>query len=147
MNEQSVPWEQTIEWARVVVGCIVPQDGKYLFIQERQERAYGLWNIPAGHVDKDETIEHAAIRETQEETGYAVELDEEIAIYHEAATRPVKHAYRAHIVSGKAITSSDEILQVKWLSYAEIKALYDEGKIRSEWVWKAINIVEASLHT
>ena len=145
MQKITIPWEQTVEWARIVAGCVMYKDGKYLLIRERQPRVYGLWNLPAGHVDKDEVIEHAAIREVKEETGYTVELDGKIGIYHEDAKRPVKHAYRAHVVGGKMISSSDEILQVRWLTYAEIKALYDNAEIRAEWIWEAINTVEASL--
>jgi len=145
MQEIKIPWEQTVEWARIVAGCVVHRGGKYLLVQESNPRAYGLWNLPAGHVDKDEVIEHAAIREAKEETGYKVELDGKIGIYHEDAKRPVKHAFRAHVVGGKMIASSDEVLQVQWLAFAEIKALHDNGEIRAEWIWEAINTVEASL--
>ena len=144
MRKTTTPWEQTVEWARIVAGCVISQDDKYLLVQESNPRAYGLWNLPAGHVDKDEAIEHAAIREAKEETGYRVELDSKIGIYHEDAKRPVKHAYRAHVVGGKMISSSDEILQVQWLTFAEIRALHDNGEIRAEWIWEAINTVEPS---
>jgi len=35
----------------------------------------GLWNVPAGFLDYDETAEEAAIRETWEETGVDIPLD------------------------------------------------------------------------
>lgn len=60
--------------AGVVAGCVIKKDGNYLLVQERQPKVYGKWNLPAGHVDKDETIEQAAVREAKEETGYEVEL-------------------------------------------------------------------------
>ena len=52
----------------VVAGCVIQKDGKYLLVQEKQQKVYGLWNLPAGHVDEGETFEEAAIRESQEET-------------------------------------------------------------------------------
>jgi 8-oxo-dGTP pyrophosphatase MutT (NUDIX family) len=137
MNKSS--WEETIEWARVVVGCIVYKNKKYLMVQEKQKRAYGLWNLPAGHVDKGESLEHAAIREAKEETGYEVRLVQEVGIYQHSAQSPVKHAFLAEVTGGSAHAQEDEILQVKWLSYEEIKDLYTSGKIRSEWIWQAIN--------
>ncbi len=146
MQKIVIPWEQTVEWVRIVAGCVIYEDGRYLLIQERQPRAYGLWNLPAGHVDKDEAIESAAIRETKEETGYIVELDDKVGIYHEDAKRPVKHAYRAHVVGGKVILSSDEVIQVRWLTYAEIQVLHESAEIRAEWIWRAISDVEASLN-
>ena len=132
-------WEETIEWARVVVGCIVYKDTKYLMVQEKQEWAYGLWNLPAGHVDKGELLEEAARREAKEETGYEVRLVHELGIYHHTAQSPVKHAYEAEIIGGSMHAQEEEILQVEWLSYKEIEKLYKSGKIRSEWIWQAIN--------
>ncbi len=144
MEEKSVAWEKTVEWARVVAGCVIYKAGKYLLVQERQNRAYGLWSLPAGHVDKGETIEQAAVRETLEETGYAVELQQKIGVYHEAIERSVKHAYIAKIVGGKQIASSNEVLQVGWLDYPEIESLYRNGKLRTDWTWLAIQTAEAA---
>ena len=59
---------------RTIAGVLVKQDGKYLLVQEKLEHVYGLWNIPAGHVDAGETKEDAAKREGEEETGYMVTL-------------------------------------------------------------------------
>ena len=45
-------------------GLVVNQKGKVLFIKRN-----GKWDLPKGKVDKGETIESAAIREVEEETG------------------------------------------------------------------------------
>ena len=57
----------------VIVGCVIEKDGKYLLVQEAQEKCYGKWNLPAGHLDPNETIIDAAKREAKEETGCDVE--------------------------------------------------------------------------
>lgn len=59
-------WETSIQRIGVVAGCIIFQEGKYLMVQEKQEKVYGLWNVPAGYVDKGEEVEAAAIREALE---------------------------------------------------------------------------------
>lgn len=138
-------WLNSIELVGVVVGCIVKQDGKYLLVQEAQEKAYGLWNLPAGHVDKGESLEVAAVREAKEETGYDVELNRELAIYHEAAQKTVKHVYEAHIVAGDLLAQEGEILQVKWLTYDEVSELERVGKLRAIWVWDIINKYEKGM--
>lgn len=138
MKADATAWEATIEWTRIVTGCIIYRDGKYLLVQEQQPKAYGLWNLPAGHVDRGESIKAAAIRETKEETGYDVELVKQINIYHEEATAPIKHVFLANIVGGNLAIDNEEILQIKWLTYDEIIALNKEGKIRANWVWNAI---------
>ena len=141
MNQQE--WEASIAWSRVVAACVVRNDdGKYLLVQELQPKVYGLWNLPAGHVDKGESIEHAAVREVKEETGYDVELGDKVDIYHEAVDTPVRHAFVAHIISGELAAQPGEILDAKWLSYDDITAMKNDGKLRVEWIYDAITRVE-----
>lgn len=131
-------WEASIERVGVVVGCLLKQDGKYLLVQENQPSARGLWNLPAGHVDKNEELEAAAIRETKEETGLEVQLIEQVGLYHEKAAKSVKHVFSAEIIGGELKSQEDEILDVKWLTFDEITRLNDDHKIRAPWVWASI---------
>jgi 8-oxo-dGTP pyrophosphatase MutT (NUDIX family) len=45
-------------------GGFIQKSGKYLFI-----RRHNRWDLPKGKLEKDEEIEHAAVRECQEECG------------------------------------------------------------------------------
>lgn len=47
----------------ITVASIVEQDGRFLFVRERTSRGIVI-NQPAGHLDPDETLEQAAVRET-----------------------------------------------------------------------------------
>ena len=142
MNQKE--WEESVAWSKVVAGCVIRrEDGKYLLVQEKQPKAYGLWNIPAGHVDRGETIEHAAVREVKEESGYDVELGTKIGIYHEAVDSPVRHAYVASIIGGELKIQTEEILDVGWFSYGEITGMKQAGKLRVAWIYDAISRVEA----
>jgi 8-oxo-dGTP pyrophosphatase MutT (NUDIX family) len=142
MNQKE--WEASIAWSKVVAGCVIRQDdGKYLLVQEKQPKVYGLWNLPAGHVDKGEAIEDAAIREAKEETGYDVELGDKIGIYHETIESPVRHAFNARIVGGALNIQEDEILDAGWFSYEEITTMRRDGKLRVEWIYDAITRVES----
>ena len=58
----------------IVVGGVLEKDGKYLLVQEAQERCRGKWSIPAGRLDMNETILDAAKREIKEESGLDVEF-------------------------------------------------------------------------
>lgn len=136
MNQEE--WEASIVRVGVVAACLVKKDGKYLFVQEKQTKAYGLWNLPAGHVDVGESVEAAAVRETKEETGYDVRLINELALYHETAPQTVKHVFSAEIISGELAPQEDEILAVKWLTFDEIKEMNEDGKLRAPWVWDVV---------
>ena len=42
--------QQELAMTFVVAGEKKEKDGKFLLVQEKQPKAYGLWNLPAGHV-------------------------------------------------------------------------------------------------
>lgn len=110
----------------VVCGVVLVQNGKYLLVQEKQEKVYGKWNLPAGHVDQGETLEQAATREAKEETGFEVIIKRHLITVHQAIDRPVLHAFEAEIVNGDLHFPEDELLDVKWFSYDEIIAMKDQ---------------------
>lgn len=120
-----------------VAGVVIKKDGRYLLVQERQPKAYGLWNLPAGKVEIGATIEETAIKEAREETGYAVELLYPIKIFHASAESPVGHSFAAKIVSGTLHFPEDEILDAAWFTLEEIRRM--KSKLRSsKWVLESI---------
>ena len=52
-------------------------DGTQLLVQRRyvEERHWGTWELPQGHVKPTETLAGAAVRETFEETGLRLTVD------------------------------------------------------------------------
>lgn len=128
---------EVFEYVGVVAACLVKRDGKYLMVRENPEGKV-VYNLPAGHVDKGEAIEAAAVRETKEETGYDVRLLEHIAIYHQSGDASVKHVYSAEITGGESHPQEGEIMEVCWLPYDEIATLYENNELRKPWVWDCI---------
>ena len=57
----------------VTVATVVPDNGRFLLVEENV-RGRLVLNQPAGHLDPDETLQQAALRETLEETGWEVSL-------------------------------------------------------------------------
>lgn len=82
------------------------------------------------------------MRETKEETGYSVEIDGLVSLYHEDATKPLKHVFSAHVIGGDLHIQVEEIIDVKWLTYDEIKAMNDRDELRAAWIFNAITKVE-----
>lgn len=59
---------------RVGVAVIIKDnDGKILIGRRLSKHGYNTWSIPGGHLEKFETPEMCAIRETEEETGIIIE--------------------------------------------------------------------------
>lgn len=59
---------------KVVAGCIPEQDGKVLLCKRAIEPRYGLWTLPAGFMENDETTAQAAAREAQEEANADIKI-------------------------------------------------------------------------
>ncbi|MDH3637237.1 MAG: NUDIX hydrolase [Gammaproteobacteria bacterium] len=52
---------------KIVAGCIATWEDKILLCRRAIEPRYGLWTVPAGFMENNETVAQAAARETFEE--------------------------------------------------------------------------------
>jgi 8-oxo-dGTP pyrophosphatase MutT (NUDIX family) len=66
----------------LTVAAIIEQDGKFLMVEELSSDGIAVINQPAGHVELGETITHAVIRETLEETAYDFLPDSLVGAYY-----------------------------------------------------------------
>ena len=107
---------------KVIVGGVIEKNGKILLVQEKQEKCYGKWNLPAGHLDSNESIMQGAIREIKEETGCDVELtgianlanrimEDDIFVCIVFTTKLLKENIKIN---------PEEILDVKWWSIDDV---------------------------
>lgn len=141
MNMGQCECEASIQRVCVIVGSLVKRDGKYLLVKENSN-GKDVYNLPTGHVDKDEQLAAAAIREAKEETGYDIRLIKQIALYHESAAQSVKHVYSAEIIGGVEKAQEGEILEVVWYSFDEIASLEKAGNLRAPWIFDVISKFE-----
>ena len=58
----------------IAIGVVVDRKGQVLLICRNSDHKKGFWESPAGHIEKGETPEVAAIREIEEETGLSTVL-------------------------------------------------------------------------
>jgi bifunctional NMN adenylyltransferase/nudix hydrolase len=56
------------------VDAVVVQGGHILLVKRKAEPGKGLWALPGGFVDPDETLEQAMLRELKEETRISVPM-------------------------------------------------------------------------
>jgi 8-oxo-dGTP pyrophosphatase MutT (NUDIX family) len=64
----------------VTVAAVVERDGRFLMVEERAARRIVI-NQPAGHLESGESLVEAVVRETLEETGYALVPEAVTGIY------------------------------------------------------------------
>lgn len=117
----------------VIVGGVVEKDGKYLLVQEAKEKCRGKWNIPAGHLDPNETIFEAAKREVKEESGFDVELTGVCQIGNQKLENDVfiSVVFATKVIGGDINFNPNEILDAKWFTYEEIVATKDQLRMES----------------
>lgn len=59
-----------------------------LLIQRKYDPFAGMWALPGGFVDMEETVEQAVVRELEEETGLKLEKLEQLHIFSEIGRDP-----------------------------------------------------------
>lgn len=53
----------------IVIGGLIEKENNFLLVQEAKEKCKGKWNIPAGHLEVNESVIDCLKREIKEETG------------------------------------------------------------------------------
>ena len=113
---------------KIIVGGVVKKDNKYLLVQEAQEKCRGKWNIPAGHLDPNETIFDGAKREIFEESGFNVDITGIASISNRVLPDDefLGIIFSTEIIDGEISINPNEILDIKWFTYDEILNMKDQ---------------------
>ncbi|HET8818960.1 MAG TPA: NUDIX hydrolase [Xanthomonadaceae bacterium] len=133
-------WQPDVTVATVVVG-----DGRLLMVEETVHGRLVL-NQPAGHLEPDESLFDAALRETREETGWDVRLTGFVGAYQWKAPgtdgREGRHylrfAFAAEpVLHDPARPLDSGIARALWMTPAELGR--DRARHRSPLVWQAVD--------
>ncbi|ACO79007.1 NUDIX hydrolase [Azotobacter vinelandii CA] len=130
-----------MDWqAHITVATIVENNGLFLLVEELQDGRRVL-NQPAGHLEPNESLTEAALRETLEETGWQVELTAVIGIYLYRAHNGVTYqriCFAARALQPVADHQLDEgIIGPRWLSREQL--LERQACLRSPLVLRCID--------
>lgn len=102
-----------------VVACVIINDSnEVLMMQEAKESCAGKWYLPAGRMEKGETIVQAAIREVLEETGLMCDPNTLLTV-ETAGGMWFRFVLTGAVVGGELKTpakADKESLQAKWIS-------------------------------
>lgn len=129
----------TYEYPRpmLTADCMVVNPcGEILLIRRGNEPYRGCWALPGGFMEMDETIEHCAVRELQEETGIIVgeEKLHLIGIFSRPGRDPrgrtVTAAYRIDLPTDTDAQSGDDAAEARWFPLSELPPLaFDHAEI------------------
>lgn len=113
---------------KIIAGCIIEKDNKILMVKEAKKKCYGQCNFPAGHLEENETIKEAAIREVFEETVCKVKLTGVLPVIHEfdKNENAIMVRFVAKIEEENIRFNKNEILDVKWIHIEDIKNMKED---------------------
>lgn len=121
----------------VTVATLVVRDGRLLCVEERANNQLVI-NQPAGHLEPDESLVEAAVRETREETGWNVRITHVVGAYQwkaETGRHYLRFAFAAEPIDEIHGATLDEgIVRALWLTPGELQAL--APRHRSPLVWQ-----------
>ena len=104
---------------KVVVGSVAAWDGKILLCRRAIPPRSGLWTLPAGYLELNETSEAGALREAWEEARARLAIDGLLAVYNIPRISQVQLIYRARLVSPD-IAAGEESEEVALFDWADI---------------------------
>lgn len=109
---------------KIAAGCLIQRGGAVLLVRRAIEPGYGRWVFPGGHVDRGETPEAAALRETHEECGAVAAIDGLVGVYSYSGRPVIVVAYRATLLpESPEPFPADETLEVGWFTPEEVDRL------------------------
>lgn len=104
------------------MAVVLSADGSRVLLHRRE--FYFLWDLPGGGIEKGESGEEAAARETREEMGLEIAVERFVGTY----THPSVYgkgdqetrAYRAHVIGGALRRFGLESTELKWVELAQL---------------------------
>ncbi len=110
--------------------CLVERaDGALLLVRQSYRRG---WTLPGGLLKRNEAPAEAAVRETREEIGLDIEVDNHPRVVVDADQRRVDVVFPARLAAGadgqEPTPLSPEILDVRWFPADRLPLLQKETK-------------------
>ncbi len=125
----------------ITVAAVVERDGRFLLVEELVS-GEAVYNQPAGHLEENESLIEAAVRETLEETALRFIPEHVSGVYHwrrpNSRETYIRVAFAGRVEDGvRPGPLSKGILGASWLSREEVSALPAE-RLRSPMVSRCI---------
>ncbi|HYC35320.1 MAG TPA: NUDIX hydrolase [Usitatibacter sp.] len=104
---------------KIVVGCLPVHGERILMCKRAIEPRYGLWTLPAGFMENNESAAEGAAREAMEEANANVEIQDLYTVYSIPNISQVYMMFLARLVDPN-VSPGIESLEVKLVTEEEI---------------------------
>jgi len=97
---------------KVVAGTVFSVENRVVLLRRGVEPALGRWVFPGGYVDRGESVQDAALRETKEESNLDVRLRALLGVYSYPRSPNVIVVYAAEVLGGE-LRAGDETVEAQ----------------------------------
>jgi 8-oxo-dGTP diphosphatase len=115
------PYPRPAVTCDAVVFTMRGDDLAVLLIRRKEEPFRGLWALPGGYVNENESLDRAAARELAEETGISSAKLEQIGAFGDPGRDPRGHtvtiAWLTFLVSEPKVTAGDDAAAAEWHAF------------------------------
>ncbi len=132
-----------MDFIHVTVAAIIRRKDKFLLVKEKSSSGQIVYNQPAGHVELNESLTEAVIREVKEETGLTFNPTDMVGTYllSPAANGKtyLRFCFVGDTIESESVKPEDpDILDALWFSGEEIAGLPKES-LRSALVLNCLS--------
>lgn len=130
---------------KLAVAVVIEREGRFLLGRRGEgTREAGKWGLPAGFVDRGETVEAAAVREAREEIGLDVTLGPLLSLLSRKGESVVLAVYAA-TADGDPV-AGDDLTEIGWFTPDSLPplAFAHDRQILTAWhEWRATRVMPA----
>ena len=114
---------------RAAGGIVVRGDGDDAEVLVVHRPKYQDWSLPKGKLDPGESLEEAALREVEEETGTRCELGRHVGSndYRDRHGRSKRVDWWLMKPLGGEFQPNDEVDEIRWVRLGEVRDLLTHG--------------------
>ena len=108
----------------VAADIVIIKGGRVLLIKRGHEPFKGMWALPGGRLEENESIEECAVREAKGEIGADVEIKKLVGVYSKPDRDPRKIVAIAFLCDVEGdIKAGDDAVEARWFEIEEVKKM------------------------
>ncbi|AOA57336.1 NUDIX hydrolase [Acinetobacter larvae] len=104
---------------KVICGALALWEDKVLLCRRAIEPRYGLWTLPAGYMELNETMEQGAARETREEAAAEIDIQQLYCMYNIPRIGQIYVLFKAQLQHGQ-FGAGEETIESRLFSEQDI---------------------------
>lgn len=125
------------------VGAVIfDGTGRLLLIKRANPPAQGLWSLPGGRLEVDESAEEGVVREVREETGLTVRVEREVGTVHRTAPSGDRYVIRdflCSIIGDSVPQAADDAADADFFAVSSLASLAtSEGLLEALVEWNLV---------